>query len=88
MNFESKFSIKKSFEDFDFFIFNKRNRNEKGKEQYKEDILKYRIKSKKSLDSLVNINQLSNEISNIQYNRIKYYEININKSFLILIQKI
>ena len=81
LNFESEFSSKKPLEDFDFFVFNKRNRNEKEKEQYKEDLLKYRIKSKKSLDSLVDINQLSNEISNIQYNRIKYYETNINKNF-------
>lgn len=81
LNIESEFKFKKPLDDFDFFVFNKRNRNENEKKQYKQELIKYRIRSKKTIDSLVTIGELSHEISKFQYNRIKFYVINSIKDF-------
>ncbi|MEC4048701.1 TlpA disulfide reductase family protein [Flavobacterium sp. SUN046] len=81
LNLESDISIKRPLEDFDFYVINKRNRNENEKKLYKQELTGYKNKYITILDSLVGINQLSKDLFDIHYNRVKFYEINSNKNF-------
>lgn len=81
-NFLADIRIERPLEDFQFFIKNKRRRNKIEDEMYLKELNAYRIKIDKSLDSLLDINQISKSNYEMYKAANKFFEINTNKSLI------
>ena len=86
-NFYSLSNIEKPLEEFEFFIKNKRMRNEIEKKLHLDELKSYTFKIDTKLDSLKSKNLISDSNWQLYKDYNKFYFFNLNKSFLNTINK-